>query len=99
MDAANLGASAITALSQFIPTPDEIGRVSKFVMQQHAKSQPKANVDSKEDMSTTTAPPATDSGKNDGSTIDTKRINELKIGKAEQYIYFMAKVTDSYILL
>ncbi len=87
MDAANLGGSAITALSQFVPTPDESTRVSKFILQQHNKAQEGAPKDEKG-----AAPAAT----TDVSKIDTKRITELKIGKAEQYIFFMSRVCYCY---
>ena len=96
MDAVNLGGSAITVLAQFIPTPDETGRVSKFVLQQHTKGPSKTNSDgSKEDKSTPTSTAPIESGNNSTLKIDAKRMNELKIGKAEQYIYFMSTVLTS----
>lgn len=95
MDAANLGGSAITALSQFIPTPDETSRVSKFILQQHSKGPSKLEQESKPEDKGSAVPPPQSTG---ASNIDTKRLVELKIGKAEQYIYFMSKVSRCLLL-
>jgi hypothetical protein len=88
METNQLGLSSITALAQFIPTSEEIDKVTKFVKEQAANAN-----------KTPTATQTPEAAKSDAeiankplTTFTAKRMHELKIGKAEQYIYFLARV-------
>lgn len=106
MEAQALGASVINVLLQFIPTPDEIAKVTKFVDKKHvAPPPPPAAAEGATEGSTAAPevkPPVTEAKTEvakDNGKVDQKRLNELKIGKAEQFIFHMSKVSLEYLFL
>lgn len=99
MDAQVLGASVINVLLQFIPTADEIAKVKKFVEKKHSAPPPPPTAEGGTSSEPATPPPPPtlppqDTASKD-SRIDQRRLTELKIGKAEQFIFHMSKVSSN----
>eukprot|EP01038_Epipyxis_sp_PR26KG_P006412 gene6412-8826_t len=97
-DADALGLAAVVALSQFIPTPDEIAKVTAYVKKHTPQTSSTLSPTQVKSISSSDAidkpnnPLSPLNKNNSDSIIDMKAFSELKLGKPEQYIYIFSKV-------
>ncbi len=95
----DLGLAAVSSLLTFVPTPDEVAKITAYVKthQAAAAAAPKkasvalfatASETEGEEPPAEEAKPTVEAG----PKSDAENLAELKLGKAEQYIYIMSKV-------
>jgi hypothetical protein len=75
--------SSLLALQQFVPTADDIQKVNTFITKK-IQARAEAGQDNSAAASTNAA----------GTIHDSKMLTSLSIGKAEQYIYYLSKLSQ-----